>query len=569
MHDLVIRNGTVIDGTGADRFVADVAVKDGKIAEVGRNLGPGEREIDADGMLVTPGFVDIHTHYDGQATWDPHLTNSSWHGVTTAVFGNCGVGFAPVRPGSERYLINLMEGVEDIPEVVLAEGLDFKWESIPDYLNTLESTPRLIDIGAQVTHGPLRFYVMGERGADHDEAPTPDEIDQMGRLLEQGLRAGALGFTTSRTRKHRAADGRPTPGLSADEAELTGLAQAMKRAGSGVIEVNSDFGPGEFETMRAAAEIAGRPLSVLLVQVNNDPTLWRKTLDQVGQAVREGTEARAQVGCRPIGVLMGLETSLNPFIGHPVWRDDLAAMAPTERAARLAADASLREKLLDESLEGKDGLNIQLDMAKTFELDDRLDYEPAPETSLVARAAAGNASARALALDAMLAHGGKGLLINTFENYSNGNLDDVHAMLTDPNSVMGVADSGAHVGIICDFSAPTPLLPPWGRDRTRGPKLPLEFLVAKHSRVTAHHYGLYDRGVIAPGLKADLNVIDFEALRLRRPEVVYDLPAGGKRLIQKADGYRHTFVAGQEIMRDGEVCDALPGKLIRGAQAQR
>ena len=329
MFDLVIRNGTVIDGSGAPRRVADVAVQDGKIAAVGPKLGAGKREIDAGGLIVAPGFVDIHTHYDGQATWDPFVTPSSWHGVTTTVFGNCGVGFAPVRPGQSGYLINLMEGVEDIPGTVLSEGVKFNWESFPDYLDALGSMTRAVDVAAQLPHGALRFYVMGDRGADHAEVPNQGEREEMTRLVEEALRAGALGVTTSRTTKHKARDGRFTPSLSAREVELFALAEGMKRAGKGVLQVNSDFGPGEFEALDAAAKLAGRPLSVLLVQVDAQPKLWRETLDQIHGVRAEGRAANAQVGSRPIGVIMGFETTVHPFAAHPVWRE-LRKLSPTE-----------------------------------------------------------------------------------------------------------------------------------------------------------------------------------------------------------------------------------------------
>jgi len=337
MHDLVIRGGTVVDGTGAPRCVADIAVDGEKITAVESGAGRGRREIDAKGLLVTPGFVDVHTHYDGQGTWDPYLTPSSWHGVTTVVFGNCGVGFAPVRRGSAPYLINLMEGVEDIPGSVLAEGVSFEWESFPDYMEALAAAPKVLDIGAQVPHGPLRFYVMGDRGADHAAIPTDKEIARMGELLEQSLAAGALGFTTSRTIKHKAKDGRFTPSLSAHEPELFGLAAAMKRAGRGVIEVNSDFGPGEFEVLRAAAEVADRPLSLLLLQVNNAPELWRDTRAQIHAARKAGLNVNGQVGCRPIGLTWGLETSTNPFSAHPAWVA-LSHLSAAERYERLQRD---------------------------------------------------------------------------------------------------------------------------------------------------------------------------------------------------------------------------------------
>src|SRR5262245_28459633 len=565
MFDLVIRNGTVIDGSGAPRRIADVAVQDGRIAAVGHKLGPGHREIDAGGLLVTPGFVDIHTHYDSQATWDPYVTPSSWHGVTTTVFGNCGVGFAPVRPGSSGYLINLMEGVEDIPGTVLSEGVRFNWESFPDYLDALDSMRRAVDVAAQLPHGALRFYVMGERGAAHAGPPSGREIEEMARLTEQALRAGALGFTTSRTIKHKAKDGRYTPSLSAREAELLGVATGMKRAGRGVLQVNSDFGPGEFEALEAAAKLAGRPLSCLLVQVDAQPKLWRETLDQIHGVRQAGRMANAQVGSRPIGVIMGLETTAHPFAAHPAWLEMRKLSAP-ERYARLAADADLRRRLVEEPTGGGPRAFMAESFHKMFPVGDRPDYEPDAGNSVAAIARRSGRTPQAVALDELMSRGGKGLLMLPFENYAYGSLDVVHEMITDSATVLGVADGGAHVGVICDASSPTSLLTLWGRDRTRGPKLPLEFLVAKQTRGTAEAYGLLDRGLLAPGHKADINVIDFAALALKRPEVVYDLPAGGRRLIQRATGYRHTFNAGVETVHNDELTGERPGRLVRGAQ---
>ncbi len=565
MFDLVIRNGTVIDGSGAPRRVADVAVQDGRIAAVDARLGPARREIDAAGLLVTPGFVDIHTHYDGQATWDPFLTPSSWHGVTTTVFGNCGVGFAPVRPGASGYLINLMEGVEDIPGTVLSEGVKFNWESFPQYLDALASMPRAVDVAAQLPHGALRFYVMGERGADHAEMPNQGEREEMTRLVEEALGAGAMGVTTSRTTKHKARDGRFTPSLSAREAELFALAEGMKRAGRGVLQVNSDFGPGEFEALDAAARLAGRPLSCLLVQVDAQPKLWRETLDQIHAVRAQGREANAQVGSRPIGVIMGLETTAHPFVAHPAWRE-LAKLSPAERYARLSSDADLRRRLVEEP--NGDGPRAFMAEAfhKMFPIGERPNYEPQSGESVKAIAERTGRTPQQVALETIMDRGGKGLLMLPFENYAHGSLDVVHEMITDPATVLGVADGGAHVGVICDASSPTSLLTLWGRDRTHGPRLPLEFLVAKQTRGTAEAYGMLDRGLLAPGHKADINVIDFEALALKRPEVVYDLPAGGRRLVQRATGYRHTFNSGVETVSNDELTGARPGTLVRGAQ---
>ncbi|MEC9341149.1 MAG: amidohydrolase family protein [Pseudomonadota bacterium] len=566
MYDLLIRNGRVIDGSGAAAKVADVAVQGGTIAEVGQNLGSARREIDAAGRLVLPGWVDIHTHYDGQATWDAELAPSSWHGVTTAVFGNCGVGFAPVRRGSEPYLINLMEGVEDIPGTVLAQGIDFSWESFPEYLDTLERTPRTMDIGAQVPHAALRFYVMGDEGADHRKIPDAAQIEAMGRLLEEALAAGALGFSTSRTTKHRAADGSPTPSLSAGEPELHGLARAMRRAGSGVLQVNSDFGTGEFEVLRAAAEVAGRPLSVLLLQSDYAPDLWRETLEQIHAARRDGIQANGQVGSRPIGLVMGLDTSMHPFASRAAWRE-VADLPPAERVARLRADADLRERLVSEPPANDDMITQMIEAAlpKTYRLTEPVDYEQDPANALVAQAQRRGCRPLELALEWMLDSDGKGMLLFPFENYSAGSLDVVREMLLDDATVCGLADGGAHVGLICDASSTTTLLTHWGRDRKRGPGLPLEHLVKKQTRDTALAYGLADRGLIAPGLRADLNIVDFDRLRVRLPEVVHDLPAGGKRVLQRAEGYDHTFVAGVETFRDGAPTGERPGRLLRGS----
>jgi N-acyl-D-aspartate/D-glutamate deacylase len=550
MFDLVIRNGTVLDGSGAPRRIADIAVQEGKIAAVADKssprLGTGKREIDAAGLIVAPGFVDIHTHYDGQATWDPFVTPSSWHGVTTTVFGNCGVGFAPVRPGKSGYLINLMEGVEDIPGTVLSEGVKFDWESFPQYLDALDSMRRAVDVAAQLPHGALRFYVMGERGAEHDEAPNEREIEEMARLTEEALRAGAMGFTTSRTTKHKARDGRFTPSLSAREAELLGIAAGMK--------------------LQAAAAQAGRPLSCLLVQVDAEPRLWRQTLDQIHGVRQAGRAANAQVGSRPIGVIMGFETTAHPFAAHPAWLE-MRKLSPAQRYTRLVGDPALRRRLLETPTDGGSRAFMAQSFHKMFPVGERPDYEPDAEDSIAAIAQRTGRTPQAVALEEMMARDGKGLLMLPFENYAYGSLDVVHEMITDPATVLGVADGGAHVGVICDASSPTSLLTLWGRDRTRGPRLPLEFLIAKQTRGTAEAYGLFDRGLLAPGHKADINVIDFDALSLKRPEVVYDLPAGGRRLIQRASGYRHTFNAGIETVLNDELTGERPGRLVRGAQS--
>ena len=563
MYDMVVRGGTVVDGTGSPPQVGDIAVDGGVVAEVGRVDEQGRREVDADGLLVLPGWVDIHTHYDGQATWDPELTPSSWHGVTTTVFGNCSVGFAPVRPGTEEYLITLMEGVEDIPGSVLAEGVAFRWESFADYLDALAATPRVMDVGAQVPHAPLRFYVMGERGADHLEAPTEDEAAEMGRLVKDALGAGALGFTTSRTVKHRAADGRFTPGLTAGEPELLAVARAMGEAGAGVVQANSDFGTAdEFRLLRRMAEVSGRPVSFSLIQLDQQPEGWREHLDQIEVAAEDGLTIRGQVASRPIGILMGLDATLHPFLAHRAYRE--VAGLPLEERVRRLRDPEVRERILAEHPDGGYGAWMAHALTRTFVLGDPPDYEPDPERSVAAQAGRQGRDPFDVVYDLLLGDGGRALLYYPFENYANGNLDAVGEMICSEHTVSGLSDGGAHVGTICDASFPTYLLTHWARDRERGPRLPVEFVVRSQTRDTAVAVGLGDRGVLAPGFRADLNVVEWDALGIGAPEMVYDLPAGGRRLVQGARGYRHTFVAGEATYVDGAWTGATPGRVVRG-----
>ena len=565
MHELVIRGGSIVDGSGADAVGGDIAVDDGVITEMGPDVGPGSREINADGRLVLPGWVDIHTHYDGQATWDPELTPSSWHGVTTTVFGNCGVGFAPLRPGSQDYLINLMEGVEDIPGTVLAEGIDFTWSTFEEYLDELERTPRIMDIDAQIPHGALRFYVMGERGADHTEVPTEGEVAEMARSVSAALEAGALGFSTSRTTKHKAADGSLTPSLTATEPELAGIAEAMGKVGKGMIQCNSDFDDGEVEVLAEMARISGRPVSVLLLQVDHDPDRWRRTLDGIHRANAEGLSMTGQVGCRPIGIMMGLDTSVHPFGNHPAYKS-ISHLPLAERAAKLRNDGELRNALLRQRPD--DGFTrwIEYALTRTFELGTPPDYEPDPARSLAAQAERMGGSPWELALDLLAAGDGESLLLYPFENYTSGNLDVIREMLVDEHTICGLGDGGAHVATICDASYPTYLLTHWARDRDRGERIPLERLVRKQTRDTAVAYGLMDRGLLAPGYRADLNIVDFDGLGVAMPSVAYDLPAGGRRLVQRSHGYDHTFVAGVEVSVGGEPTGQRPGGLIRGAR---
>jgi N-acyl-D-aspartate/D-glutamate deacylase len=564
MLDLIVRGGTLIDGTGAPRATGDVGIRGGRIVAVGRVDEPARRTLDADGLWVTPGWVDVHTHYDGQVTWDSLLTPSCWHGVTTVVMGNCGVGFAPVRPGSHDYLIKLMEGVEDIPGTALAEGIQWEWESFPEYLDAVERTPHALDIGAQVPHAALRFYVMGERGADHQEVPTPEEIDEMGRLVRDAVRAGALGFTTSRTRNHRASDGRFTPSLTATADELVGISRRFGEAGTGVFEIVSDFpgGEAEWKLLREMVAASGRPMSISIAQSDVSPDAWRGSLRQLEEANEAGLPMRGQVAARAIGTLLGLEATLHPFISHPSW----AEIAPLPLAAKVARlrDPEVRRRLLAET--PAPGLRMFADPERIFVLGDPPDYEPPRDASVAAQARRHGVSPDELLLDLLIADDGHALLYRPLLNYSSFDLGAIREMLMHPLTVPGLGDAGAHCGLICDGSFPTYLLLHWGRARTRGEKLPVEELVKRQTADTAALVGLHDRGTLAPGRKADLNLIDPDALAIAHPEIVYDLPAGGKRLVQRARGYRATLVAGLVVLENGEPTGALPGKLVRGPQ---
>jgi N-acyl-D-aspartate/D-glutamate deacylase len=560
--DLVLRGGTLLDGTGAASRRADVAVTGGRIAAVGRIDGRGTREIDADGTVVLPGFVDIHTHYDGQALWDSSLAPSAWHGVTTVVMGNCGVGFAPVRPDDHDRLIELMEGVEDIPGTALHEGLDWSWQSFGSYLDALERRPRDVDVATQVPHGPLRLHVMGERGANRETA-TDADIAAMAALAAEAVRAGALGFTTSRTVNHKSSRGEHTPSLTAAADELIGIAAALGELGTGVLQVISDFDDpaAEFAILREMAATSGRPLSVSLMQSHLAPDTWRETLTRIEQANAAGIVMRAQVGARGIGVVLGLSCRLHPFAACPSFAG-LHNLAPTDISDRMA-DPDLRQRVLAESAAIPSTLLTRFDAM--YELDDPPDYEPAPSASIAARAAREDTTPAELAWDLLRSGDGRTLLYAPVMNYSAGNLDAVREMLAHAHTVPGLSDGGAHVGTISDASFPTTLLAHWGRDRGHG-RLELPLIVARQCRATAEAVGLLDRGVIAPGYRADLNVVDPTTVRVRRPEMVADLPAGGSRLLQRADGYLHTFVAGTETYVDGQPTGARPGRLIRGAQ---
>jgi N-acyl-D-aspartate/D-glutamate deacylase len=569
--DLVIRGGTLADGSGGALREADVAVADGRIAAVGKVAGSGREEIDAKGLLVTPGFVDIHTHYDGQATWDSRLQPSSWHGVTTVVMGNCGVGFAPVRAGDRDRLIELMEGVEDIPGAALHEGLPWNWESFGDYLDALEATPHDIDFCAQLPHGALRVYVMGERGAKLEPA-TEADIAQMRALTAEAMRAGALGFTTSRTLNHRTVKGDPTPSLRATHGELMGIARGMKDAGSGVIELISDFdNPDpvtEFAMLRSLVAESGRPLSLSLAQAGRDADGWKGLLAMISQASRDGLPMRGQVAPRPIGLLLGLQGTINPFIAHEAF----AAIKDKPLAEKVAAmrDPAFRARVMAENDARQSHPLARRVMAfdQIYPLGNPPNYEPPRESAIGAVAARTGRDAAEIAYDMLLEDEGRAFLFSPFANYTNFNLDCCGEMIASPDTVMGLGDGGAHVGIISDASYTTYLLTHWGRDRAHG-RFDLPYLVKRQTLDTARAVGLLDRGVIARGMKADINVIDFARLRVEAPAMKFDLPAGGKRLLQGARGYVATAVSGEVTYRDGEATKALPGKLVRGPQQRR
>jgi N-acyl-D-aspartate/D-glutamate deacylase len=562
-HDLVIRRGAIADGRGGEPFEGDVAVDGDRIAAVGRLPADarGAEEIDAEGLLVTPGFVDIHTHYDGQATWESQVVPSSWHGVTTAVMGNCGVGFAPVRPSDHARLVELMEGVEDIPGAVLDEGIDWRWESFGEYLDAVAERPHDIDLAAQLPHGALRLYVMGERGARLEEATLADAAE-MRRLTAEALRSGALGVSTSRTLNHRTATGDPTPSLRASAAELTAIAAGVADAGHGVIELISDFGDldGEFELVRQLVTTSGGRLSLSLAQSNRaGDERWRAILARVEQAVADGLPVAAQVAPRPIGVLLGLQATLTPFSRCPTF----AAVAgrPLDQRVRAMGDASFRAATLAELAERR----RQPDFERMFPLGDPPDYEPPREASVARTAERLGCSPAELAYDLLLEDGGRSFLFAPFANYADFDLDACGEMLGHPDTIIGLGDGGAHVGTISDGSFPTYALAHWGRDRSHG-RFPVGWLVEQQTSRPARAVGLDDRGVLAPGMRADLNVIDMGRLRCERPTMAFDLPAGGRRLLQRATGYVATVVAGTPIAYEGEPTGALPGRLVRGPQ---
>ena len=562
MSSLVIRNGTVVDGSGDDPYEADLSVENGRIAAIGKNLPKGGEEIDARGKLVTPGFVDVHTHYDAQVTWGDRLSPSTWNGVTTVLLGNCGVGFAPCHDDQHDMLINLMEGVEDIPEVVLSEGLPWNWHSFPDYLDALAKRSYDADVATQVPHAALRVYVMGDRGANREPA-TEQDRRRMAQLTAEGLKAGAFGFSTSRTLNHKAADGRHIPTLRAEEAELTTIAHAMRDTGMGWLQIVSDFEDqqGEIGLFRRLARESRRPVTISLLQQHGQPDGWRTLMGQIDEANAEGLRITAQIRSRPTSVLLGLELSQNPFIHRKSYKQ-IGRLPFPERLARLR-DPELRARILSESFDGPARARRIERWDRMYPFVDPPEYEPKAENSIAARAQREGRSPEEVAYDLLIEGDGRNMLYLPVTNYASGNLDVVAEMLAAPNTLVGLGDGGAHVGIMCDATATSFTLTHWTRDRGRGSLFPVAWAVKRLTSDNAREMGLADRGVLKPGLKADLNVLDYDNMRLRRPEVVYDLPAGGKRLIQRTEGFDATIVSGEVVYRHGEATGALPGRLVR------
>ncbi|MFM7126347.1 MAG: N-acyl-D-amino-acid deacylase family protein, partial [Actinomycetota bacterium] len=571
MPDLVITDATLVDGTGAPPRPADIVVTDGLITEItepGRASTIGAHRVtDAGGSLVTPGFVDVHTHYDAQVSWDPYLTPSSWHGVTTVVMGNCGVGFAPARPERHQWLIELMEGVEDIPGSAMTDGIDWQWESFPDYLAAIESRRYVLDVGTQIAHGPLRAYVMDQRGADNEPA-TAEDREHMAALVEEALRAGALGFSTSRTPLHRSKSGDLVPGTMVDAEELYAIADAMARAGHG----NFQFSPEhvrvpveEWPWMEELARRSGRPVSVNLSQTDQAPDLWRAVLDQLSDAHGRGIPVYAQVAGRSIGILYSLHGSVHPLLFHPAYAE-IAHLPMPERLVALA-DPERRRRIVQE-IPDDGGLFNKVVHAKADNMwlveGADIDYEPRREESLAGISSRTGRPVTELILDQLTSRHGHGLIYAPFFNYSYGDLSMTYDAQLHPHTRMGLSDAGAHCGAICDGGMPTFMLTHWTRDRHRGPRLPIEYVVHRQTRQTAEFYGLFDRGLVAPGYRADLNLIDYDRLGFDVPHMAFDLPAHGRRLVQRGRGYLATFVAGQQTVAEDEFTGALPGRLVRG-----
>jgi len=566
MHDLVIRNANIVDGTGADAYSGDIAIDGGTIAQVGGTAGAGKREIAANGAMASPGWVDVHTHYDGQVTWDPVVSPSSWHGVTSIVMGNCGVGFAPVKPSDHNMLIELMEGVEDIPSAALHEGVPWNWESFPEFMDALEAMPRAIDVATQVPHNPVRAYVMGE-DAGTDRTSTTEEREKMAAIVAEGMASGALGFTTSRTKFHRTSTGDHVPSHFADLEELRTIVQSLKSHGDGVIGLLCDFDEPEKDIagFRQLAVESGRPLYYLLVQFDEHPDRWRKVLE-LSRPGDDGAVIHPQVCPRPVGFFLGLECTFNPFVSRGAYRE-IADLPLDERVKRMR-DPEVRRKILSQVRDHKSNLMQQVTGAfdKMYRLGDPPNYEPSEADSILSIAKREGREPQEVAYDMLLERDGHELIYLPFTNYTDRNHEVILEMLRDKQSLFGLGDGGAHCGLICDATIPTYLLTHWVRDRKRGDRLPLEWIIKRQTRDNANFFGLHDRGVLAPGMKADVNLIDMDRLTLRPPHIVHDLPAGGRRLVQEADGYLATIQSGAVTFEEGTHTGALPGKLVRGRQ---
>ena len=563
MYDLIIRGGTIVDGTGQKRYVGDVAVKDDKIVKIGKIAETGKEEIDATGKLVTPGWVDVHTHYDGQATWDPLLAPSSWHGVTTVVMGNCGVGFAPCKPKDRDFLIQLMEGVEDIPGSALAEGIKWEWESFPEYLDALETMPRAIDVATQVPHGAVRAYVMGER-ASSDYEPTPDEIQAMAELVREGVEAGALGFSASKTLLHKDVNGIHSPGTFSGYDEMLGLGMGMQGLNNAVFELVSDHlaEEGEWEWIRAFQAETGLP--VTLVATTAPAYTSGKLLKYAQEAMEQGLAIRPQVAGRPTGVLHGLQSSFHAFVGHPTWHAELKNL-DHDALVKKMQEPEIKAKLLGEVSLIKQGpmLDLKSLLGQVFPLGERPNYEPEYKDSIAGIAEQDDRDPMDVMYDLLVAGGGKELFYQPLAGYPGYSLNGQKRLMEHPQVMMGLSDGGAHCGVIADAGMPTFILTHWGRDRTRGDKMEVEAIVQSLTSDTAKTYGMFDRGLLQEGKVADINIIDFEHLRLFRPEAIFDLPTGGRRLVQRVEGYEATIKSGTIIFKNGDHTGALPGRLIR------
>ena len=567
MYDLVIRNGTIYDGKGGKPYLADLAVIGKTIIKIGVIEEAGTKEIDAKGKIVTPGFVDIHTHYDGQVTWDPYLRPSTYHGVTTVVMGNCGVGFSPCKPEKRDWLIGLMEGVEDIPGTALHEGIDWEWETFPEYLDTLEKKPLAIDVGTQIPHGAVRAFVMGERGITQEKA-SEEEISQMGKIVKEAIKIGAFGFSTSRTEKHRDSSGSLTPSITAHKDELVEIAKAVGELDKGVLQGISDFYDfqSEFDIFKEMSSASGRPISITVEQQDARPEWWLQLLDGIKEAQDNGIKMYGQVPPRATGILMGLTASLNPFTLYPSFLE--ISNLPLEQKVESMKNLDFKKKILSEkpvSIGNPLLDEIITSFNKMFRLGEPANYEPDPDLSVLSESKRLNLTPQEIVYDMLLEKDGRALIYHPLFNYEFGNLNHVETMLKHPYTISGLGDAGAHCGAISDASFPTTLIQHWGRDRDRGKKFPLETLIRMQTYETSQLLGIKDRGLLVEGLKADINIIDFDNLTIHEPEIVNDLPAGGRRLVQKASGYSYTIVSGEIAFKDGEATGKLNGQLIRSS----